>query len=370
MAIKSLHFWIILVLTIVLMLIYSIWPWREWQLIHGFWKWTPWLSSLYSLAVFESLNHVIGSLFMVPIIYATIIFRWKGAIGFFILAMIGILPILPYYRDDYGAITSNISILLLPALVMLAVNFELELRRRDKEGFIERERVRQEYLLKILEAQEKERQRLAEELHDQSVQTLLAVASYAESIELSDEDIAEIKKKATFIKEKTRSTVDDLRRISVDLRPAILDDMGLIPALKWLTKHTKQNNNINVHTNVKGVIPELDLAVQVNIFRIAQEALYNIVKHAEASEVFINLNARPRSLSISVKDNGKGFKVPGKVAHLVTQGKLGIIGMRERVKYLGGTFSIYSRPGEGTIITIEVPLSRDEPSGKPLKNTG
>ncbi|MBN1191903.1 MAG: sensor histidine kinase [Dehalococcoidales bacterium] len=354
---KNHHFWIILAITVLLIFFYSIWPWREWEFTHGFWKWFPWLSSFYYLAVFESFNNIIGSLFMIPTIYATIIFRWKGALVLFLLALIGIAPILPYYRNDNGAMLSNISILLLPALVMLVVNFEFELRRKDKMQYLEREKERREYLSKILDAQEKERHRLAQELHDQSVQTLLAVASYAESIELSDENIDEIKKKAAFIKEKTRSTVNDLRQISVDLRPSVLDDMGLISALKWLTSHIIRNSHIRIHTSIKGLKPELSQYIEVNVFRIVQEALYNIERHAKASDVFITLDACTKSLTILIRDNGCGFIVPGKMANLVTEGKLGIIGMRERVRCLGGTFVIQSKPREGTMITIDIPLS-------------
>jgi two-component system sensor histidine kinase DegS len=332
-----------------------LWPWREWQFQSGLWRWMPWLSSFFTVAVFESHNHIIGSLFLVPIIYATIVFRWQGAMVVFLFSLIGISSVLSYYRNAMESRLTNIGILLLPAVVMLAVSVELELRRKNKNIYLEKEKERQIYLAKILEAQEKERQNLAEELHDQSIQTLLAVASYAESIELADEDLVEIRKKAALIKEKTRATVDELRRISIDLRPSILDDMGLVPALKWLTSRANKENHVYTQMSINGLKPELPQAIEVHVFRIVQEALRNIERHAKATEAFIILDAGDNSLTILVRDNGQGFILPNKLDNLVTEGKLGIIGMQERVKSLDGTFEIHSSPDQGTSLSIEIP---------------
>jgi len=342
-------------MTLFLTFFYPLWPWREWEFTQGIWKWTPWLTVFYNVAAFESFHHLIGSLFLFPIIYATVIFRWQGALVVFLFSIIGISSVLPYYHNVVESMITNISILLLPALVMLAINFELELRRKEKKTYLEREKERQIYLAKILEAQEKERRRLAEELHDQSIQTLLAVASYAESIELSDDNITDIKKKAALIKEKTRDTVADLRRISIDLRPGILDDMGLIAALKWLASRTNKEKHIRTQISINGLKPELNPALEVNVFRVVQEAVQNIERHARATEAFITLDADASSLNILIRDNGKGFNVPRNLANLVSEGKLGLIGMRERVKTLGGNFEIQSRPNQGTSISIKIP---------------
>jgi two-component system, NarL family, sensor histidine kinase DegS len=356
---QSLHFWIIVAITIFLIFIYPLWPWREWQFTDGIWQWLSWLSSLRYLALFESSHHLIGSLFLLPIIYATIVFKWYFALVVFLVSFVGLWNILPGYWINPDTGLANISILLLPVLVMLAIQVELELRRRDKKDYIERERERQLYLSKITQAQEKERQHLSEELHDQSIQTLLAVASYAESVELSDQDINEIKTKAALIKEQTRSTVDELRRLSTSLRPGILDDMGLIPALKWFTNHIANEKHIQIQLGIKGPKSELTSELELNVFRIVQEALHNIVRHARASEAFINLDMDTEFLKITIKDNGQGFIPPKKFASFVTKGKLGLAGMQERVKSLGGTFEVQSNLDEGTLLIIEIPVHNE-----------
>lgn len=353
--IKNPHFWIIAAITLFLLFFYPLWPWREWQVNSGLWRWTPWLSSFFVIAVFEGFYHIIGSLFLIPIIYAIIMFRWQGALAVFLFSLIGILPLLSYYRYAIESIMTNIGVLLLPVVVAMAIAVELELRRKNKNAYLEKEKERQAYLEKIIEAQEKERQRLAEELHDQSVQTLLAVASYAESIELADDELTEIRKKAALIKERTRATVDELRRMSIDLRPGILDDMGLFPALKWLISCAGKENHIRKQISITGLKPKLNQAVEVNVFRIVQEALRNIERHAKATEAFIALDIDEKTLNVLVRDNGQGFTIPNKLDYLVTEGKLGIIGMQERVKSLGGTFEIHSRPDEGTSLLIEIP---------------
>jgi two-component system, NarL family, sensor histidine kinase DegS len=357
---KNAHLWIIAVVTLFLTLFYPLWPWREWQFTQGVWGWFPWLSSLYSLALFERSHYLVGSLFLFPIIYATIVFKWRGALIIFLFSLIGLWQTIPsystYWRNPETGL-ANISILLLPALVMIAFNVELELRRKDKKIYQEREKERQIYMAKIIEAQEKERRRLAEELHDQNIQTLLAVASYAESIELLDDNIPDIKKKAALIKNQTRNTVDELRRISTDLRPGILDDMGLPAALKWLANRTAKEKHIQTRIKIDDFKKKLTPLLEVNVFRIVQEALRNIERHANADEVQINLEADTNSIKITIQDNGQGFVLPNKLGNLVTEGKLGLIGVEERVNFLGGKFEIRSKLEEGTSLLIEIPYS-------------
>jgi signal transduction histidine kinase len=353
---KNYHFWAIVFIFAFLIFIYLRWPWREWDLAAGLWGWMEWLSPLYHLAVFEVQYHIVGSLLLIPVIYASIVFKWQGSLAGLILLLIGISPVLTRIWNNFDSRMINITLLISPIAIMMLIRIELEFRRKEKNTYIEREREYRTYLTKILETQEKERRKLAEELHDESVQTLLAVASYAESVELTDENMSEIKSKAAWIKEKTRSTVEDLRRMSIDLRPGILDDMGLVSALKWLTNRTNMAKWTRVHLTIENLKQELSPELEVNIFRIVQEALHNVEKHAKAKDAFINIETSSESLILSIQDNGEGFILPENFGSLVTGGKLGLIGMQERVRSLGGTFKICSKPGEGTAIAINIPF--------------
>lgn len=368
-ALKTPHFWIVGLITLVLNAVYLAWPWREWAFSQGIWQWASWLTALYDLALFELRYRLIGSLFLIPIIYASVCFGWRGSLIVFLLALAGLFPLLSEMWIDGGSLLTNITLLLLPTLVILAAHIELELRQKDKRVFAERENERQVYLAKILETQEKERQRLAEELHDESIQALVAVASYAEFIESEDvRNVEEMKKRANWIKVTIRNTIRDLRRISIDLRPGVLDNMGLVPALKWLTGRIREQHKISIQLVTSGLEMGIPPSMEVTVFRIVQEALQNIVRHSKADEAIVNLRAEAGCLRITVQDNGRGFVPPAKYGNLVTQDKLGLVGMHERVRSLGGTFKIRSKRGEGTLLLFEIPIhgqSLQPPPGGP-----
>jgi two-component system, NarL family, sensor histidine kinase DegS len=366
---KNFHLWIIGLISSILVLIYLTWPWRDWNFNAGLWQWMTWLAPLYHLAAFEVKYHAIGILFLVPVVHASFIFKWRGTLIGSLLMMIYLLPLIIRIWNDFNSVFFNIVLLLLPVSIITATKIELELRRKDKEIYFKKEQEYQIYLAKILEIQEKERRRLAEDLHDGSVQTLLAVASYAESVELSDDNINEMKIKAAWIKENTRRTVEELRRMSIDLRPSVLDDMGLIPALKWLTSQFNNTGNMRVHLNINNFKQILQPEIEVNIFRIVQEALRNIEKHSKATEASINVNADAKSLIMEVRDNGVGFVPPDKLGSLVIGGKLGLIGIQERIKSVGGTFEIQSAPKKGTVLSISLPIRPlGSPHNAPLNN--
>ena len=134
-----------------------------------------------------------------------------------------------------SSLMTNITALLMPFLVVSIVAFELKWRRKDRKIFAEREVERQVYIAKVLESQENERRRIAQELHDDTIQTLLVIANRAEAlIPSGDDGIGEVRRNAEWIRDTTLEAVEGLRRASLDLRPSILDDLGLVPALRWL----------------------------------------------------------------------------------------------------------------------------------------
>jgi two-component system sensor histidine kinase DegS len=347
--IRNPHFWAILVISLALIFIYQAWPWRP----SNVGPWFPWLSPLYNLALVEVINHIVGILFLIPIIYAAVVFSWQGALVAYLLSLLGVLPIMVDIWSVSSLIT-NIVFLLLPFLVVSIVAFELAWRRKERKTYAEREAERKVYISKILESQENERLRIAQELHDDTIQTLLIIANRAQKlIPAGNSDMKEAKKNAEWIRDATLQAVEDVRRTSLDLRPSVLDDLGLVPALRWLVDRTNKESGINIRILVDGTKRNLSPEAEVTIFRITQEALNNIKRHSKATEAVITLEFNTECLKITLDDNGQGFRPPKKLDRLAARGKLGLIGMRQRIDFLGGTFQIRSRPGEGTRLLIE-----------------
>lgn len=347
------NFWAITVITLFLIFIYQAWPWREHKFTYGVWQWLPWLSSLSNLALVELLNRVIGILFLIPIIYAAVVFSWQGALVAYLLALVGILPIATGIWLPASLVT-NMVLLLIPFLIVSIVALELDQRRKERKAYDEREVERKVYVSKIFESQENERLRIARELHDDTIQTLLVIANRAQKlIPSGNDDMAIVKKDAEWVRDATLQAVEDVRRISLDLRPSVLDDLGLVAALRWLTDRTSEESGINIRILVNGPKRKLPPQTEVTIFRVTQEALNNIRRHSKAKEAVVKLKFAKECLKVTIDDNGRGFRLPKKVASLANRGGLGLIGMRHRIDSLGGTLKIRSWPGKGTSLLIE-----------------
>jgi two-component system sensor histidine kinase DegS len=346
--VKNPHFWAILLITVALLFIYHAWPWRPWS-VGPF----PWLTSLYNLALVELMNHIVGILFLVPIIYAAVVFSWQGALITFLLSLVGVMPIIVDIWSVSSLIT-NIVLLLLPLLVVSIVTFELNWRRKERKTYAEREAERKLYLSRILESQENERSRIAQEIHDDTIQTLLVIANRAQDMIPAGKDgSGKVKKKAEWIRDATLQAIEDLRRTSLDLRPSVLDDLGLVPALRWLVDHMGQESGINTRIRVKGEKRKLSPQAEVAIFRITQEALNNIKRHSKAKEAEVSLEFDKEFFKVKIEDNGQGFRPPQKLERFAASGKLGLIGMQQRIDLFGGTLKIRSKIGEGTSLLIK-----------------
>jgi two-component system sensor histidine kinase DegS len=214
------------------------------------------------------------------------------------------------------------------------------------------------YLQQVTRAQEHERQRIAQELHDETAQSLVLIAQRLDGM-ASTASRRRYKDGAAEL-QKVRGTVvqalTELRRLAQDLRPRILDDMGLVPALEWLADDLPRQYGIEARVEADGTLPELSVEAQLLLFRIAQEALRNVGKHSGATEAAISLRVHDR-LEMTVADNGQGFKLPKAIGDLAATGKLGLLGMHERARLLGGTLDIRSEPGKGTTVVVELPVS-------------
>lgn len=214
------------------------------------------------------------------------------------------------------------------------------------------------YLQQVTRAQEHERQRIAQELHDETAQTLVLIAQRLDGL-ASTANRKHHKDAATELRE-VRGTVvgalTELRRLAQDLRPRILDDMGLVPALEWLADDLPRQYGIEARVDADGTLPKLSVEAQLLLFRIAQEGLRNVGKHSGATRAAISLRAHDR-LEMTVSDNGHGFKLPKAIGDLAATGKLGLLGMHERARLLGGALHIRSEPGKGTMVVVELPVS-------------
>jgi PAS domain S-box-containing protein len=216
------------------------------------------------------------------------------------------------------------------------------------------------YLNQLTQAQEEERKRIARELHDDTIQELITLSRQLDDLIdkkiMPDEDRRGSRKKIEEAQEKVTSILQNVRRFTRDLRPSILDDLGLVPALEWLTSDMsarfKIPIDISIIGNEKNIAPDAALAM----FRVAQESLRNAGSHSKASQIQLNLKFTSKAVTLSIIDNGKGFTPPKQISSLTKHGKLGVAGMYERAQLIGATLSIKSRRNEGTTISLEVPI--------------
>jgi signal transduction histidine kinase len=210
----------------------------------------------------------------------------------------------------------------------------------------------------ILSAQEDERKKISRELHDVIAQTLTGI-----NIRL-----ASLKKEATFnTKDLDRNiartqrlvekSVNIVHRFARELRPAVLDDLGLIPALHSFMKLFTTRTGVRTHLTAFAGIEQLDTARRTVLYRVAQEALTNVGRHAKATRAEVNIKKLPDSICMKINDDGKSFQVD-RVLHGRGSKRLGLLGMRERLEMIGGQFDIESAPGKGTIITAQIPTSK------------
>ena len=236
-------------------------------------------------------------------------------------------------------------------LQRLADSFNLMARMLNEKLKLERK-----YLSQIIEAQENERTRISRELHDEVGQALTAIKFNLDMIEKElSEPSPSIREKLEDAKSLSNQTLAAMRQLSMDLRPTMLDDLGLVPTLRWYVQNFSKRLNIDSDFRAIGLEEKLSPQVETAFYRVIQETLNNIAKHAEASRIEVVLERRNSVIHISVNDNGRGFDLD-RVLHAGSPERgLGIVGIQERVSLLGGRMEIQSRPGSGTHIHIEVP---------------
>jgi signal transduction histidine kinase len=230
---------------------------------------------------------------------------------------------------------------------------------RANEALRERDAQRQRLLRMVITAQEDERKRIARELHDETTQSLavltMGIETASNAIRAGGPTPRLDEVKALAVR-----TLEEVHRLILDLRPAVLDDLGLFSALRWYADRYLASRGIAVRCEIAELDRRLPPEVEIALFRIGQEAMNNIVRHAKAESVLIQLGHDGRDLRIEIEDDGQGFTVgvtPADRPHY------GIMGIRERAEALGGTAVIDSSPGRGTRIEVRVPLPDGSAAG-------
>jgi two-component system sensor histidine kinase UhpB len=208
----------------------------------------------------------------------------------------------------------------------------------------------------IINAQEEERKRVARELHDETSQVLTSLLI---SLAVLEESITspEARNRIAETRRLAHQTLRAIRNLSLDLRPSALDDLGLLPALRWYIKEYQQKFSLSVDFQASGLKERLPTEIETVVYRIVQEALTNIARHAQADTVQVCVEGDAETIQVTIRDDGKGFET--KRHHRFEPGQehgWGLVGMHERASLLGGTLQITSQPSKGTTIYTCIPI--------------
>ena len=230
-----------------------------------------------------------------------------------------------------------------------------------KESQVMQRKLRQ-LTRQIISAQEEERKEISRELHDEVVQTLVGI-----NVQLSalgrdaSAGLTSLKAKIVHTQRLVETSVNAVHRFARELRPAVLDDLGLIPALLAYSKSLADRKKIKIRLTAFAGVEALGSTRRTVLFRVAQEALTNVIRHAHATQVEIIIIKIPGAIRMEIGDNGKSFQVE-EIFHNRKHKRLGLVGMRERIEMVGGTLAIESAPGVGTKVRAELPFNSEKKS--------
>jgi two-component system sensor histidine kinase UhpB len=227
-------------------------------------------------------------------------------------------------------------------------------RSREKRDLLRSRRTLRELSASVVEAREEERRRIARELHDELGQRLTALKLEMISCQRDHPNLG-VGERAQLMLDMLDETVASARRISMDLRPLMLDDLGLPEAIDWLVKEFNRRTGIEIDTKMEADLRELSPHLATTLYRIVQEALTNITRHARATRVVVEFGLHGESLQLAIQDNGVGFARARQARH---PGSFGLLGIRERVLMLGGQLSVGNAPEGGARLVVQVPLAQ------------
>ena len=270
-----------------------------------------------------------------------------------------ISPVTALGKDEIGLLAHTFDNM---RVKLEASHGELKRMYRDTRH---KEKIRRELLHELLSLQEEERKRIARELHDETSQ---AVTSISANLEAAINMLPTNVQKAKAIIRKTQkqsiNILEEINRLIYELRPAVLDDLGLVSAIRWLAETNLEKAGVLVNFKIAGPVKRLGIKLETVLFRVIQEVVQNIAKHADAKNVNINLNIKKTAIKVQITDDGRGFDVKEAIIAKDRPRGLGLLGMRERVELVGGRLDIRSDSGGGgTEIKIEIPLNQEVSNG-------
>lgn len=305
---------------------------------------------------FDHLHHLPPLLYAVPIVYASLKFgREGGVLTGLVAAGLTLIDVFAAHRAMAEGIVqlSQITTLVAVGIVLSnRVEYEVAVRRRAEEMAERLAIVNQQ----ITRAQEAERTRIARELHDDTVQALVVLGHQLDGVAATPGLSQAVRGALDEVRQTADATLAGVRQFSRDLRPSILDHLGLVAALSWLTQDVGERAGIVTRLDVTGTARRLPPETELTLFRIAQESLRNVEKHANARETVVALSFKEGSLELTVSDDGEGFDPSPPADHFIRSGRLGITGMAERAQLIGGRLTINSTPGRGTRVMVTVGL--------------
>ena len=212
--------------------------------------------------------------------------------------------------------------------------------------------------LRIIMAQEEERKRISREIHDgiaQSMANLVLRTEYAERM-LAKQEYEQVQGEFKYLKSQVRSGLEEVRRIIFNLRPMALDDLGLVPTLRKFVQDFEERSNIRTKFEVHGKPTRMQPGLEIAVYRFVQEAFMNAMKHANASQIHMRMSVTCKAMEIYIRDDGVGIELEELNEKVSSGNHFGIIGMKERVELLDGEFLMEGHPGEGTQITLKIPI--------------
>lgn len=238
--------------------------------------------------------------------------------------------------------------------LLVTIGHELAVRAENALLVQQEQEMLTTYVRLVTKAQEEERRRIARDLHDGTAQQLAILVRDLKRHALTAED------PAAPLHRNASEILEEVRRVARDQRPTLLDDLGLVAALEWLVDQARERSTAGVELTVFGSKRRLPVEVEVALYRIAQEALRNADRHADAELIEIAITFDEKDVEVSIRDDGAGFETPRSASDHVRAGRLGLMGMQERSQLIGGVLEIRSAPDKGTTVTVRVPITEHE----------
>lgn len=297
-------------------------------------------------------HHVPAILYVIPVVWASLSFGWEGgALTGAWSALLTVPNLALFHRADFGW-AGELTEIVMVIVVGVTLGRQVERERHSRQEL-------QHYASQLTRAQEEERLRVARDLHDDTLQSLVLIGRALDRTMAEcqhDPTVSQSTALSTLhlVRQQVQAAADDLRRFAAELRPAMLDDLGLAASLQWLFRDVGARLEIETALRITGTPRRLNRETEVLVFRIAQEGLRNVEKHARACRVDGWLDFADAGVRLQIGDDGVGFD-PGEVAQPSSRPHLGLTGMRERARLAGGELTVASQPGQGTRLALSVP---------------